>query len=412
MINRRVPEGGDQAGIRHSPGRVEQNRPVIRVLPLAVALVGLVATIGCRDRSAVVSPTTGSRGPTTAPSRPPGNIYAEAGAHGLRSPASGAPARVYVPNSGSATVSVIDPATFRVIDTFRVGVAPQHVVPSFDLHTLWVNNNGGNSLTPIDPLTGKPGKAVPVEDPYNLYFTPDGASAIVVAESRQRLDFRDPRTMALVNSVEVPCAGVNHLDFSADGRYFIASCEFANALIKVDTATHQLLGTLELPHNGGMPQDVRLAPDGTVFYVADMVADGVYVLDGDHFKVAGFVPTGIGAHGLYPSRDGTRFYVTNRGANKVEGPAHGPGGIAVLDVASRRVVATWPVPGGGSPDMGNVSVDGTQLWVSGRYDREVYAFDTRSGELLARIKVGKEPHGLTVWPQPGRFSLGHTGNMR
>ena len=383
-----------------------------RCLTFAVVLAGLVGMIGCRDRAAVVSPTTRSGGPTTAPNRAPVNVYAEAGAQGLRPPAAGAPTRVYVPNSGAATVSVIDPATFQVVDTFRVGDAPQHVVPSFDRTTLWVNNNGANSLTPIDPMAGKPGRSVPVDDPYNLYFTPDGASAIVVAESRKRLDFRNPKTMALVSSVEVPCAGVNHLDFSADGRYFVASCEFADSLIKVDTATHQLLGTLELPRGGGMPQDVRLAPDGTVFYVADMVADGVYVVDGEHLKVVVFVPTGVGAHGLYPSRDGTRFYVTNRGANKVEGPPHGPGSIAVLDVASRQVVATWPVPGGGSPDMGNVTVDGTQLWVSGRYDREVYAFDTRSGDLLARIKVGKEPHGLTVWPQPGRFSLGHTGNMR
>jgi YVTN family beta-propeller protein len=385
---------------------------VPRALAVTLVVAALVAAAGCRHGAPVVSPTTRSGGQTTAPGRPPGNVYAEAGVHGLRPPAEGVPARVYVPNSGSATVSVIDPATFKVVDTFRVGDAPQHVVPSFDLRTLWVNNNGGFSLTPIDPMTGKPGKAVPVEDPYNLYFTPDGADAIVVAESRRRLDFRDPHTMALRSSVEVPCPGVNHLDFSADGRYFVASCEFANSLIKVEVVTRRLLGTLALPHAGGMPQDVRLAPDGNVFYVADMIADGVYLLDGDHFKVDGFVATGIGAHGLYPSRDATRFYVTNRGANKVEGPAHGPGSVAVLDVASRKVVATWPVPGGGSPDMGNVSLDGTQLWVSGRYDREVYAFDTRSGELLARIPVGKEPHGLTVWPQPGRFSLGHTGNMR
>jgi DNA-binding beta-propeller fold protein YncE len=275
-----------------------------------------------------------------------------------------------------------------------------------------VNNNGAGSLTPIDPLTGRPGRSVPVDDPYNLYFTPDGRDAMVMAESRKRIDFRDPVTMALRSSVPIPCKGVNHADFSTDGRYFIASCEFDNELVKVDTATHQILGTLRLPGSGGMPQDVRLAPDGTAFYVADMVADGVYVVDGDHLKVEGLVPTGMGTHGLYPSRDGTRFYVTNRGSHKPEGKPHGPGSISVLDPATRRVVATWPIPGGGSPDMGNVSADGRQLWVSGRYDREVYVFDTRSGDLLARIPVGREPHGLTIWPQPGRFSLGHTGNMR
>ena len=105
------------------------------------------------------------------------------------------PERVYVPNSESDTVSVIDPHTFKVIDEFPVGALPQHVTPSYDLKTLWVDNDEGNSLTPIDPATGKPGKPVPVTDPYNLYFTPDGHYAIVVAERLQHLDFRNAQTM-------------------------------------------------------------------------------------------------------------------------------------------------------------------------------------------------------------------------
>jgi DNA-binding beta-propeller fold protein YncE len=167
------------------------------------------------------------------------------------------------------------------------------------------------------------------------------------------------------------------------------------------------------PRSGhAQPQDVRLSADGTVFFVADLQSDGVYVVDADTFTQIGFIPTGVGAHGLYPSRDGTKLYVVNRGTNIVGGPPHGQGSVSVLDFASRTIVATWSMPGGGSPDMGNVTADGTQLWLGGRYDREVYVFDTTSGALVARIPVGTNPHGLTVWPQPGRFSLGHTGNMR
>jgi hypothetical protein len=80
----------------------------------------------------------------------------------------------------------------------------------------------------------------------------------------------------------------------------------------------------------------------------------------------------------------------------------------VLDREGR--VATWHV--GGSPDMGGVSADGNVLWLSGRYNREVYAISTRGGRVLARIPVGAAPHGLCVWPQPGRYSLGHTGILR
>jgi len=346
----------------------------------------------------------------------PKNLYSEAQAGRLSRSVTGALSRVYVPNRRSNSVSVIDPQTLRVVDSFPVGVSPQHVVPSWDLQTLWVNNNGlhgtTGSLMPIDPKTAKPGSAIPVADPYNLYFSPDGRSAIVVAERRKRLDFRDPHTMALQQSLPTPgCSGVNHADFSIDGRYAIFTCEFrGGGLIKVDMVNRKLIGHLKLS-KGGMPQDIRIAPDGTVFYVADMHADGVFVVDGDAFKEIGFIPTGVGTHGLYPNRDGTKLYVANRGSHATRGRPHGKGSVSVIDLASRRVERTWPIPGGGSPDMGNVSADGQQLWLSGRWDDVAYAINTTTGAVTS-IPVGKEPHGLTVWPQPGRYSLGHTGNMR
>jgi DNA-binding beta-propeller fold protein YncE len=174
-----------------------------------------------------------------------------------------------------------------------------------------------------------------------------------------------------------------------------------------------VLGYLHLdPGKPSMPQDIRLSPDGRVFFIADMQADGVFIVDPDSLRRIGFIPTGIGTHGIYPSRDGKLFYVSNRGWHILRGRPHGPGSVSVLDPERRKVVATWKIPHGGSPDMGNVSADGKELWLSGRYDHEVYVFDTKTGELLHRIPVGRDPHGLTVWPQPGRYSLGHTGNMR
>jgi len=345
----------------------------------------------------------------------PTNLYSETRADKVRPDVAAAPARIYVPNRRSNDVSVIDPATLRVIDRFPVGVHPQHVVPSWDLKTLWVTNNAegrtDGTLTPIDPQTGKPGASIPVDDPYNMYFTPDGASAIVVAEAFKRLDFRDPHTMALQSSLVVPqCAGINHADFSIDGRYAIFTCEFSGTLAKIDFVDRKVLGYLKLS-KGGMPQDVRISPDGKVFFVADMRADGVFVVDGERFAEIGFIATGIGTHGLYPSRDGTKLYVANRGSNKVFAAPGGKGSVAVIDFATRKVEATWPIPGGGSPDMGNVSADGKTLWLSGRFDDVVYAIDTASG-AVKKIRVGTEPHGLAVWPQPGRYSLGHTGNLR
>ena len=330
------------------------------------------------------------------------NIYSAAGPNDLSPVAKAARPLVYVPNSESDTMDVIDPRTYRIVEHFAVGALPQHVVPAWDMKTLYVTNDDGNSLTAIDPKTGKVERTIPVDDPYNMYFSPNGRYAIVVAERLQRLDFRDPHTFRLVHSLAVPqCAGVDHMDFSANGRYLIASCEFAGRLIKVDVQSQQVVATLDLAP-GAMPQDVKTSPDGSVFYVADLAEGGVHVIDGAHFKQIGFIPTGSGAHGLYPSRDARFLYVSNRNA----------GSISVISFARRRVVRTWSIPGGGSPDMGGVSADGRVLWLSGRYNRVVYAIDVRTWKLLARIPVGSGPHGLCVWPQPGRYSLGHTGVTR
>jgi len=343
------------------------------------------------------------------------NLYSEAGAGKMSPTVADALARVYVPNLQSNDVYVIDPATMKVIDRFRVGINPQHIVPAWDLKTLWVTNNAegrtDGTLTPVDPKTGKPGKPIDVDDPYNMYFSPDGTSAIVVAEARKRLDFRDPQTMKLQYSINTPnCAGINHADFSIDGTFAIFTCEFNGGLVKIDLVARKVLGYLTLARRG-MPQDIRVSPDGKLFYVADMMADGVHVVDGETFTKVEFIKSGVGSHGLYPSRDGTKLYVANRGINKIHGVPGGKGSVSVIDFATRKVEANWPIPGGGSPDMGNVSTDGKVLWLSGRYDNVVYAIDTTSG-AVTKIPVGKEPHGLTVWPQPGRYSLGHTGNMR
>jgi YVTN family beta-propeller protein len=370
------------------------------------------------------------------------NLYSETAAGKVSPALADDLVRIYVPNLRSNDVYVVDPQAMKIVDRFKVGIGPQHIVPSWDLRTLWVTNNAegrtDGSLTPIDPRSGKPGKAIAVDDPYNMYFTPDGKSAIVVAEARKRLDFRDPKTMAAQYSIDVPgCPGVNHADFAIDGRFVIFTCEFSGTLVKIDLPARKVLGYLKLRMpttrykavkiapgktwepgetelctvDHGMPQDIRSSPDGSRFYIADMHADGVHVVDGASFKQVGFIATGVGAHGLYPSRDGKRLYVANRGSHLIHGPKNGSGGVAVIDFASEKVVAQWGVPGGGSPDMGNVSADGKYLWLAARYDDVIYRFDTASG-AVEQIKVGAEPHGLTVWPQPGRYSLGHTGNLR
>ncbi|HEY2043437.1 MAG TPA: YncE family protein [Jatrophihabitans sp.] len=336
----------------------------------------------------------------------PRNLYAADGPNMLSPAVANDPAYVYVPNSVSNTVSVIDQHTMKVISTFPGGHEPQHVVPSYDLRTLYVTADipGAGSLIAIDPATGKPGRKISIDDVYNMYFTPDGMYAIAVQEAYSRLAFYNPHTWKLHDTLTIPsCEGVDHMDFTADGRQLLASCEFANRMVVIDVAKHALTRTVDLHQvTNGMPQDVKLSPDGAVFYVADMMAGGIYEIDSTTFQVTGFQPTGKAAHGLYVARDSRRLFITNRGE----------GSISVLDLASRQIITKWVIPGGGSPDMGNISADGTVLWLSGRYNGVVYAISTVDGHLIAKIPVGAGPHGLTVWPLPGRYSLGHTGILR
>ena len=328
------------------------------------------------------------------------NVYANTMSGVVPCPLCNLPPRVYVPNSGAGTVDVINPLTFKVIDHFAVGSIPHHIAPAWDMSALYVDNEGSSSLTVINPKTGKPTGTINIPFPYNLYFTPDGTKAIDVVERLQRIEFRDPHHgWRLLGSVGIPWAGADHLDFSADGSYLMISTEYTGMLVKVDVIHMKLVGAV---HVGGLPIDVKLSPDGTVFYVSNQGRQGVSVVDPVAMKEIRFIPTGRGAHGLQVSRDTRFLYVSNR----LEGT------FSVISFSTRKVVAKWVIPGGGSPDMLQLNPAGTQLWASGRYNATVYVMSTVTGKLIAKIPVGAEDHGLTYFPNVGLHSLGHNGVYR
>ena len=422
-----------------TPPNIVRNRIVAGLLAVGL-IAALAAAFGAfRSDSRVASPqpsasSSGSQGalsPSATPSGSPSpaavNVYAGTGPDNLSEAVKDHKQLVYVPNTLSNTVQVIDPKTYEIVDRFRTGAEPHHVVPSWDLKTLYVNDTQGNDVIPIDPTTGKPGPKIPVEDPYNLYFTPEGKFGLIMAERFHRIDAVDPKTFVVDHSLPVPCNGVNHADYDKNLEFFVASCEFSGHLLVVDRDATKILKTIDLnghqtegatspqeayhsnkPQAGldrgasAMPQDVRLTPNGKWFLAADMLRNGVWVIDAATTEYSRFIQTGKGAHSIYPSRDAKRLFIANRDE----------GSVSVLDAETLDILAKWTIPGGGSPDMGGVTADGKEFWLSGRYHAEVYVFDTTTGELTHRIKTDAGSHGLSVWPQPGTMSLGHTGNMR
>jgi YVTN family beta-propeller protein len=296
---------------------------------------------------------------------------------------------------------VIDPSTFKVVRRMSFGYHsyPEHVTPSYDLHWLYADVDASNALAQIDPRTGRLVRLIHgVERPYNLYFTPDGKRAIDVAEYDNTLVFMDPHTWKPIASVKMPCNGSDHADFGPPGSsYLLISCEYDGNIIKVDWQRMKVLKVLNV---GGMPIDVKLTPNGKRFLVANQGLGGVSIIDPKTMKQVGFIPTASGAHGMALSRDTTHMYVTDRLA----------GEISVIDLKTLKVTATWNV--GGSPDMAQVSPDGSQLWVTNRFGTTVSVIDTKTGKVIHHIEVGPDPHGLTYFPEPGRFSLGHNGVYR
>ena len=343
--------------------------------------------------------------PEPSPSEPAvGGVYAGTVGGELDPAVADLPHRVYVPNELSNDVAVIDPVTMEVVGRFNVGLAPEHISPDWDFSKLYVNNMNGASLNVVDPTTQQSTGSMDVPFPYNLFFTPDGSKAIVVADylgadmvADNGLHFYDRETWEPIKFLQIPYPGVNHLDFSADGSYLMVSTESAGYVVKVDTTTMEIVGTVEV---GGSPLDVRLAPEGDIFYVANQGTNGVDLVNAETLERVGFIPTGLGAHAFGYSRDVSRLFVTNR----LEGT------ISVIDTATRQLVDTWEV--GGSPDMVTVSPDGSQVWVSNRFHGTVEVIDPDTGEVVSVIETGGNPHGLTYWPQPGTISLGHNGNMR
>jgi DNA-binding beta-propeller fold protein YncE len=370
----------------YPPGQGAPDAPVIAVGGAAPATLDGKASASAAPRS------------DDTPGAP--NVYAATGP-GMLGPASrDVPPRVYVPNAATGTADVIDQRTGRLLGRVRTGGAPALIQPGWNLRRLWVFDLVNETAMPIAPQSTHRGEALRISSPGPLYFTADGRDAFLMAGRHARIDFRHPVTMEPRGAVRVPCRGATSADYSADASFLVASCPGSGRLIRVDPARRSVTTALRLPA-GSHPGELRLAPDGRTFLVADTAKGGLWQVDAARLRVTGFVRTGPGAHGLVLDRRSEHLYVLGS-----------DGTVWAVHLATRRVSRLWRTPSGRSPLAGGVSAGGETLWLSDPASGTVYAVSARTGRTLHTVKVGGRPGSPCVFPQPARYSLGGPGLYR
>ncbi|WP_290873559.1 YncE family protein [Aquabacterium sp.] len=296
---------------------------------------------------------------------------------------------IFALNSLDATISIIDPVSFKELRRVPTGKEPHHLYLSPDEKSLLVANALSDSLTLLDPRTGQVQRVIDgISDPYQLRFSPDMKWLVTVAN---RLDHVD-----IYRSTPNPAGGVNltlakrvpsgktpsHVYIDTRSTVAYVSMQDSDELVAVDLATQALRWKIKV---GKMPADVFLTPDDKQLLVAltgDSVVE-VYDVSGAKPVLSKRIKTADGAHAFRAWGDKRHVLVSNRVANT----------ISKIDMQTMTVVDNYPAPGG--PDCMDFLADGKTIMVTSRWARKVTFIDTTTRKVVRQVPVGRSPHG--VW---------------
>jgi YVTN family beta-propeller protein len=278
--------------------------------------------------------------------------------------------RVWVANNGDNTVSEIDALTGTVVNTIPVGTSPEGV--SSDGTHVWVTNTGGDTVqsnggdgtvSEIDASTGTVVNTIPVGSvPYGV--SSDGTHVWVANVGDDTLSEIDASTGTVVNTI--PVGGVYPTLVSSDGTHVWVTDYSGSAVFEIDASTGTVVNTIS---SGSFPAGV--SSDGTHVWVANPVAGTLSEIDASTGTVVNTIPVGSGPYGV--SSDGTHVWLTYTGDDLV----------SEIDASTGTVVNTIPV--GSGPD--GVSSDGTHVWVANSGDGTV-----------SEIQIGPAAPDLIVTP--------------
>jgi YVTN family beta-propeller protein len=296
---------------------------------------------------------------------------------------------LYVTNTKSNSLSIIDTNTLEVVGTIALGPGkPNRVVFHPDGKVAWVVYDKSRDLGVIDAEAKKLVRRVKIGgNPYNLAFTPDGRYLYVLDwasdTSTDEVIMYDLHAEKIDGRVEVstwPAHGV----FSRDGRLFYVSGESAGDVTVIDTAKREIVG--RVVHGGGDAMGLALRGDGRLLYAAAGENKAILKIDTATTKVVGSIPMPGIVHESTLTLDGKYLYVTLRKANK----------LVVVRTEDDKVVAT--IPQKAYPDLVTMEPNGRYALVTNRYADAVTVIDLKTHAQVRTIAVGKAPHGMALRP--------------
>jgi YVTN family beta-propeller protein len=301
-----------------------------------------------------------------------------------------AAATLYVTNTKSDSISVIDTATFEVVATIPLGRGkPNRVMFHPDGRTAWVVYDKSHDLGVVDAETRKLVRRVKVGgNPYNVNFTPDGRHLLVLDwasdTSTDEVIFYDLQAQKIDGRVEVSTWPA-HSVFSRDGRLLYVSGETAGDLTVIDVGKREIVA--RHVHGGGDAMGLAVTADGKYVYAATGENKTVLKIDTATNKPVGTIALPGVVHEATLTLDGRFLYTTLRKANR----------IVVVDTATDRIVAT--IPQKGYPDLVTMEPTGRHALVTNRWADLVSVIDLATHTQVRTIAVGKAPHGMALRPR-------------
>src|SRR5262245_61480205 len=299
--------------------------------------------------------------------------------------------RVDVTNSKGDDVTVIDPATMKVIGSIKVGANPHGIVASPDRATLYVSVEGTDELVAVDVAAGQiKSRAKVGRAPNEVSITLDGKKVFVPLRNEAAVEVVDTVAMKVIDRMKAP-AWPHNTYVSANGKHLYLGTMQGSRITIYDTATHKQLNEIA-PGNWVRP--IALFRDEKLAYVALSKLHGFAVVDLKQGKTIRQVelptlppgteipPYDTLTHGIALTPNEREFYVTS-----MAGKA-----IYAFSVPDLKQLAKIDV--GKFPNWITITPDGRQVWVSNQLDDTVSAIDTRTKKVIATIPVGHEPKRL------------------